>query len=447
MKRLVTGALVVVLLGAAFVVGGPRSSVDWSRLRAVAIESDDWGLAGFVPGAEAWRGLDREEIAPGRFPAVYWGSTLEDSAAVIQLADILDAARGRDGLPAILQANYVMSSLSWTGDGWRRHDWPALPESYRRPGLWSAVRAARAQGVWRAEYHGTWHYDPERRRRDGLATPATREATRRGITLFPGSEAARELGPWRDPALLERELTGSLELFTRVFGRDAVSVIAPDYAWHGAVEELWESRGLRIIQAKREQRNPRLPSGLPGRLLKLVGRRWDAWRHPRRSYLERNCRFEPVQGADPVATVARCAVDVVAAWRRGEPAVVESHRVNFVHTDAGVADRGRRALEALLAEVAALEPLFLVDAEVAQLARRGVSRSFRGQTVVLRNGSRSRRVVTVPRSLLEAVGGGPHDRPLVVAVPAGTTVRLVGTGGGWRTASSGFLETSYHYQF
>lgn len=394
----------VALLGA-----GQPAAVDWRRLRAVALESDDWGLAGFVPSVEAWDGLRREELSPGRFPEVYWHSTLEDSASVAELAVVLGAARGRDGRPAVLQPNYVMSSLDWAGGQWLRHDLPDLPASYRRPGLWQAVAAATEAGVWYPEYHAAWHYDPERRRQAVAGGGAAATAAARGIMLFPGSEEARELGPWRPLAELAAELDGGLSVFERAFGRAPGSLIAPDYTWDGRCEELWSARGLRVIQAKREQRHPGLPPGTAGRVLKVLDRQWSRARHPDRTYLERNCRLEPVQAPDAAAVVAACLAQTDRAWRRGEPAIVETHRVNFAHGDPAVAAAGRQALAAYLGGLPGLgapAPVFLVDAEIAALARRGTSAIVAGADLVVRNGSHSRRLAVVPAGLAPGHRGG-----------------------------------------
>ena len=96
------------LAGAALMTGGSRSAVDWRPVRAVVLESDDWGLAGFVPDGEAWQEVDREALRPGRFPEVYWRSTLEDSAMVAQsqrqvLRRTTGARRSAGRLPAELR--------------------------------------------------------------------------------------------------------------------------------------------------------------------------------------------------------------------------------------------------------------------------------------------------------------------------------------------------------
>ncbi len=442
LKRLIgVGCLLAVagLLGVGFLLGGERGAIDWTAQRAVVFESDDWGLAGFIPAAGAWDGLDRTALAPGSFPEVYWGSTLEDSAQVAELAAVLASVRGRDGLPAVLQPNYVMGSQEFSGDRWQRIELPRFPRAYDRPGLGRSVGAACRSGVWYPELHAAWHYDPALRREPALRHGTPRQATERGILLFPGSEQAWELGPWRRLPELENELTNSQGVFARVFGRPAGSVIAPDYTWNARIESMWQRYGLRVIQGKREQRNPDLPRGQVGRLAKLLERRWAKLAHPGRVYLERNCRFEPVQFADPAAVTARCAGEIRAAWRRGEPAIVETHRVNFAHVDPAVPATGRAELARLLADVEAEEPVFLTDTEVAQLSRRGVSaRPVQWQGIVLRNGSHSRRIVAVDLPTVEREFFLRDDRPglapqrCLVALPAGAAARLEPGPSGWR---------------
>lgn len=445
--RRILAALVLFMIPAAvsFVLGGPRRAVDWRDLRAVVLHSDDWGFAGFAPDAEAWDGVDREALAPGRFPDTYWGSTLEDAAAVTGLADVLAGAHGRDELPAVLQPNYILFSLepepSAKGEPvWHRRSLPDLPAVYERPGLWPAVTAALARGVWHPELHGAWHYDPELRRSRALESPAAIRALERGITLFRDAQGASELGPWRSGEELSAELDACRDVFVGLFGRPPASVIAPDYTWTGRNETLWIRRGLHVIQAKREQRNPDLPGGLTGRLLKWLDRRAAHIARPDRTYVERNCRFEPAQHTDPGAVTRRCLREVGRAWDAGEPAVIETHRVNFAHLDSRVSARGRAELAVLLADLAGRSPgpLFMSDAEVGQLDRRGVSAVVRGGEVVLRNGSHARRIVAVPAQRLQRLArfaGDWSGEPLVVAVPAGTTLRVIPQGPSWRIVS------------
>lgn len=419
-----------VLLGflvAAFGGAKPRSVTDWRALRAVALESDDWGLAGFVPEADSWDQLDREALQPGRFPAVYWQSTLEDASVVNRLVGILTQHRGRDGIAAVFQPNYVMGSLGWDAEQnrWQRYDLPNWPPEYVRPHLWDAVQAGRKMGVWHPEFHASLHYDPAVRLENAFASDVAGEATRRGISLFPDSEAARELAPWRSPAIMTAELDSALAVFERVFGRPVYSVIAPDYTWHAWCEEMWQSRGLRVIQAKREQRNPQWIGGKTGRLQKYVVRQWERLVHLDRIYLERNCRLEPVQAQNPAATVDQCVRDTYLAWDRGEPAIVETHRVNFSHTDPAVVATGLASLAQYLEQICEgpEKPVFLCDQEIAQLAKRGTSWRVAGNRLVLRNTTHASRIVAVPGYALASLGRKSAGVALI-RVAAGKVVIL-----------------------
>ena len=422
------GLVLVTLLGVVGLVGGRGGGlVDWREVRAVVLESDDWGLCGFLPDSASLVGLTPAELETGAFPAVYWGSTLEDSAAVASLAAVLAGATGRDGLPAVLQPNYILSSLSWEAGAdaegrWVARDLPDVPPAYARPGLWRAVEAATAAGVWHPELHGRWHYDPARRQSASLATVATREAAQRQIPLFPGSEQAWELGPWRPTADLAAELDGSLRVFGAVFGRAPRAVIAPDYRWDDRHEELWLSRGIGTIQAKRGQRRAAF-DGLWGRVRKVADRTVARQLRRDRIYLDRNVVFEPVQNPQPQRVTADARIALAGAWARGEPAIVETHRVNFVHLDPAVVARGRAELAALLdfgTAPAAGRPLYLVDAEVAGLQRLGTSWDDRGDQLVVRNLTRSRRLVVVP-------AGGPLPARVVALGPGETMVLAPGT--------------------
>jgi len=435
-RHLILSLLLVGLsLGIGMVGGRSPGLVEWERARAICIESDDWGLCGFLPDSSAIAVLDRDALAPGPFPDVYWHSTYEDSAAVARLCAILAEHHGRDGLPAVMQPNYIMASLVYVpaSDGaaatWREVSLPETPPGYQRPGLWRAVEDGRLAGVWHPEFHGRWHYDPARRLAATAGDPVVEDAAARQVLVFPDSERAWELGPWRDPEILSLELDQSLATFVELFGAAPRSVIAPDYLWSDDDEARWVERDLRVIQGQRQQRQAhwRWPEA---RVRKVVHRTLTRWWRRDRSYLDRNCIFEPVQQEDPKGITQAAVAGVRRAWRRGEPAVLEAHRINFVHLDQEVPELGRRELGVLLTELDRDNPVYLVDAEVAGMQRRGTSWVARGGRIVVRNFSHSRRLVVIPAAAHRSGAGergpdpGPSE-PLVLSLAPGET-RVLG---------------------
>lgn len=374
-------AVVVVMFLVGFADHRQRSLVDWGSARVVAIHSDDWGFHGLLPGPGALDGLDLDALGGTRFPEVYWRSTLEDSADVAELTAVLARHRGRDGLPAVWQPNLIMDRTR---------------AGYDRPGLGEALAGAEAAGVWHQELHGAWHFDPEVERASlDTGQSDVLEAARRGVVAFPDAYRAYELHPDRPWDAVVADWTPDLlARFRDETGRNAVSVIAPDYVWDDRHEDLWRGLGLRAVQAKREQRRlDRTGHGLLKRLRHGLDVRLAYLTRPDLRYIERNCRFETAQHDDPESVLARCLADVRAAWRRGDPAVVETHRVNVVQVERARGREGRDLLDRLLAGIDDGGPLYVSDAEIVDLAARGASAVFRGGRWTVRNPGRAARLV------------------------------------------------------
>ena len=395
------------MLAGGFVLLRQRSLVDWTDVRAVVLESDDWGLCGFTPDLATMDATDEAAIAPGRIPAIYHYSTLETAEHVTGLADMLSRHKGRDGLSAVFQPNYIVGSMSLepasSSDGgfeWKRRSLPDLPDVYPRPGLWDAVDDAIGRGVWWPEYHGRWHYHPQERMSRVAANEVAFEGTRNGLLIFPGIATSFELSLEREPEVLAEELRGGLDAFEGLFGRRPTSVIAPDYAWNRDREHMWGDEGIFVIQAKHEQRSlGRLGASLWDRAAKVIDRSWLYLTERRIVYLNRNALLEGAQETDHLKHAEECFASVRNAWRRGEPAIINTHRVNYAHLDPASVDLGRDILDRTLARLEADPdgaPIYLTDHEVAQLVRTGVSVRPAGENLLLRNLSHSRRPILLP---------------------------------------------------
>jgi hypothetical protein len=349
---------------------------DWARLRAVVIESDDWGLCAWVPDDAAWQALARTPAFRGRTGHVYGRSTLERAEDVHALAALLGAVRGGDGEPPVLQANTILACPDFARIDPDRASGPvplvtapALPARWERPGLWEAVREARERGVWWPELHGLHH----------LAEHAWCEALRTGA---PDARAAFDARAFvcetversseydrAEPLEARRErLRKAVDAFEALFGRRARAFCPPDYRWDTRLDPDAQALGLEVFQGRAER----------GRLARLSSR-WPAHGAPavRRGRLDMPARiaFEPRgrTGDDAPLGVARAHRGCRAAWRRGQPAVVSTHRVNYAHLDAAWVAAGRAALASLLARLAADGAVFLTDVEVHDLVAHGAA--------------------------------------------------------------------------
>ena len=354
-------------------------NLDWRRLKAVVLESDDWGLCAWVPDEQAYRVLADTPAWRGATGRVYGRSTLEHAADVARLAATLLEFRGGDGRPPVWQANTVMATPDFErlrpplfeGEALPLVHYPEFPSRWQRPGLGAAVREATEAGVWWPELHGLVH----------LPRAAWLHALRRGISdarraheqqclVCEAVEAAAEFDSSEPAALRSESLALAVERFRACFGRAPSSLIAPDYRWDARMEDDAESLGLTCIQGAAEQAGHPFP-----RLRRLLHRyRWPDARG-RRFYLPPRTAFEPrgqhARGVRLGAAAAHRAAR--RAWGRGQPAIVSSHRLNYAHLDSAWTEAGRAALRDLLALLAADGAVFLTDAEVRALHDRAWS--------------------------------------------------------------------------
>jgi hypothetical protein len=344
----------------------------------VVIESDDWGLCAWVPDEDAYQALAGTPAWRSPPGLRYGRSTLESAADVHHLTETLLGVRGGDGFPPVWQANTVMAAPDYDRvDGPDYGDdplpivaLPGTPSRWARPGMWDAVAAAIADGLWWPELHGLCH----------LPVAAWRAALREGdedarlahahqTTVCARVEASGEFAATEPDAPRRRTLERAIECFETAFGRRPQSWCPPDYLWDDFLEREAEQRGIGIIQGKAEQK------GKESRVGRWFGRPPGMETKDARFYLPARIAFEPCGDARAESRLGPASVHekARAAWRRGQPAVVSTHRLNYAHLDEEWSRQGRAALAELLRRLTADQAIFLTDAEVRALVERGWS--------------------------------------------------------------------------
>lgn len=354
-------------------------NLDWHRLKAVVIQSDDWGLAAWSADDQAHRVLASSPAFRTPAGMRYGRSTLESAADVRALADLLGDFRGGDGFPPVWQANTVAGAPDYEAMGAPLFETPGVPVvpsleahgRWARPGLAAAVAEAMTSGVWWPELHGLTHL-PEQAWLTALRRNQhdARHAHEQQSPICTAVEASGEFDPAEPQPVRARVLRHAIELFAAQFGRPPRSFCPPDYRFDDWLEAEAESLGVTTIQGKAEQ---------AGQPLQPLSRRMLAWRFPHhagaRFYLPPRVAFEPCGQAKPGGKQGLDAAlkGVRAAWGRGQPAVLSTHRLSYAHLDPAWSEAGRAALRALLAALVADGAVFVTDDEIRQLAERGWS--------------------------------------------------------------------------
>ncbi len=324
--------------------------------RLVVIESDDWGAIR-TPSKSALelmraRGLVAEN-------SVYCNDALETSDDLERLYEVLSSAKDADDRPAVLTANTIMANPDFEAiqaSGFEQYAFEPTtttcarnPATRSTPALW---RQGMAEGLYRPQFHGREHLHHRRwlaGLRDG--DELTRFCFSLGSTSSGrGDYAFMEALDWdsADEVHMQAdELVDGLELFREIFGYPSSSFIAPCYTWDPKLNPTLSSHGIRWIQGVRVQHGPTGQAGAYTIIPHYFGQRNEHGQ----GYNVRNVHFEPVMTPN-VDVVDRALAQISIAFALRRPAVINTHRVNYIGSiDPKNADLGLSALKTLLKSI------------------------------------------------------------------------------------------------
>jgi hypothetical protein len=338
-----------------------------TRRRILVLESDDWGAVR-MPSRTAYNRLLSAGIRVDRSPFCRFDS-LASETDLSALFDTLSGTRDGQRRPAVITANCIMANPDFERirrDRFEIYHYTPFtdtlreyPEHSRSFELWQdGIRC----GVLYPQLHGREHVNVARWMRNlkaglketlfafelgvfGIDSDISLE--RRGSYL-----AALDFDTANDAELERQLLLDAVRMFESCFGFTSRSFIAPKHTWSGRTEQCLAELGVRVLQSGRTQRWPAY----------LAPRRSLSWHYTGQrnglgqTYIVRNCSFEPALGAGR-SVVGQCLRQIATAFRWGKPAVVGTHRINYVgFIDPSNRDRNLKLLCTLLTAVVAHWP-------------------------------------------------------------------------------------------
>lgn len=293
-----------------------------------------------------------------RFDAV---ETRQDLEA---LFEILSSVTDGQGQPAVLTPYTLCANLDFEAVNSEEasYRYESLPQTFIRledahgqayRGAWDLWQEGIRRGLLQPQFHGREHLNIgllERKLSDRDKVLMTNLDNRSlaaigGDPSRPGIGFTHAFGLWEKPEIdrHKRIIADGLRLFEHVFGFPSKTFTPPAQQLHPDLYPYVETLGIRSID-KPFRCMRRLDQHLQKRELNMLG--------PCRGHdhvsVVRNVVFEPTN--DRTFDAVKLALDQVAAafrWRR--PAIISSHRVNFVgHIDPENRTFGLDALKRLL---------------------------------------------------------------------------------------------------
>ena len=123
----------------------------------------------------------------------------------------------------------------------------------------------------------------------------------------------------------EKIIDEGLKIFKRIFGYASKSFIAPNYIWDDMIEKYIFKNGVEFIQTRSAQ----LVS-TDHNLKRKIRRHYLGQKNKfNQVYLLRNCLFEPSEFNNK-DWVNNCLREIEIAFRWKKPAIISTHRVNYI---------------------------------------------------------------------------------------------------------------------
>ena len=347
--------------------------------RIVVIESDDWGSIR-MPSAEVYsrlrdRGYDLTGSDYNRL------DTLESNDDLSSLFEVLSSFRDHKGNHPAFTANFVVGNPDFRRireAGFNRYFYEPVTETLKRYkgrelvlSLW---KRGMAEELFKPQFHAREHVnivrwmDALRQKSEKMLFTFDNETTFSGEGDYNFMEVL-DYNSEADLELMKDSLTDGLDLFESIFGFRSVSFIPPCYTWSSELEETLHRGGVRYIQGLTVQQIPTGSFGQYKRKFHFLGNRNSFGQY----YMVRNSFFEPALSGYS-DDVDRCLARIAIAFRWNKPAVISSHRINYIGAlDKSNRDRTLPMLKKLLSSIIRYWPgvEFLTTDTLGDMVARG----------------------------------------------------------------------------
>ncbi|MEX0967256.1 MAG: hypothetical protein WD077_08455 [Bacteroidia bacterium] len=308
--------------------------------KIIVLESDDWGAIRSKSLA-AIDALRKKGVAVDKCHYML-NDALASTQDLTLLFDLLLHYKDKNGRPPVITANSLVANPDFEKireGGFQEYFFEPVqatlqsyPEHSQAFDLW---KKGMADKIFHPQSHGREHLNISRWMRDlrngeaeahlafdlgmfGISAHISKMKRGSYLAAFDGSQ---------DEIIINRGevVKEGLTMFRDFFGYPSRSFIAPNYLWDDEIEISAASQGVQYFQGAMTQR---LPSSHEEKV--KVKRHYQGQKNSQGSrYLVRNVKFEP--SSNPARDWVDIAMaGIASAFKWHKPAIVETHRVNFI---------------------------------------------------------------------------------------------------------------------
>jgi hypothetical protein len=331
-----------------------------SNRKIVVIESDDWGSIR-MPSNDAYKKLQSKGVPVEQSPYCRYDSLASESD-LEHLFELLLSFQDSQGNPPLMTANCVVSNPDFkkieASNFIDYHCEPITATFERYPNhkkcfdLW---REGDRNRIFRPQSHGKEHLNPQfwlellRNGHMDFKTAFQQECWGLSTDIYPemkrSVQAAFDMEQKQDFSEHVQAIVNGLDLFEELFGYRSESFIANNYIWSEELNKVLAENGVKYLQGMKYQKLPIFNKSNRKMIRRFIGEKNDYGQY----HLIRNCTFEPSLKSDALDCVEECLNGIKTAFLWNRPAIICSHRINYVgYLDADNRDKSLRQLKQLL---------------------------------------------------------------------------------------------------
>jgi len=306
----------------------------------VVFESDDWGSVR-MPSLEVKHRLEAKGVKlalPQSYDSI---DTLASNDDLEILMEVLTSVKDSNGNSAKITLNTCVANPDFEkikASGFKEYYYEPFTQTLNRyphhDRAFELWQEGISKGLFQPQFHGREHLNPQKWLRylqngNKEVRAAFDEGCYSLAVINNGIKdtflEAFKIEAAEECDFVRKSIKEGLNLFEQLFGFRSESMIAPCYTWDEYIEEESATNGVKFIQGGYIQSHSPWQRSLGNR---ITGHYNGEDNCREQYYLVRNCSFEPTQIASDNADSCMAGID--KAFRRGLPAVVSCHRLNFI---------------------------------------------------------------------------------------------------------------------
>lgn len=356
-----------------------------TKRKLVVIESDDWGSIR-MPSNEVFNDLEKSGIDLRSDEGFRFNKfdSLETSYDLASLFEVLSSVKDSTGRPAVLTPVSVVANPDFSKileSDYNDYYFEPFTETLKRypdcENTFTNLREGIDRRLFVPQFHGREHLNVKAwmralKNRNNKTIIAFNFGMW-GITTANDHEigvefqAAFDFVDKKDLYYQKEVIISGLDLFEKLFGYRATYFVPPNGPFSSQLERICSSGGIKYLSTSKLQVEP-LGEGRSKRAFHWLGQKNDFGL----IFITRNCFFEP--SLIDRNWIDSCLKDISLAFRWNKPAVISSHRVNYIGAlHKSNRDNGLKKLLLLLKSIMKAWPKaeFVTSEELGQIISNG----------------------------------------------------------------------------